>query len=365
MFFAIAASQATGLPAWGIFAGTVAASLVIKKEQHAFFTAIDTTELVSVLGDYYRENRDLMFSKMLLDPSVTSMFAVYDDVTDELPLPKLEIANIIKPGTNKAFQPTADALGFGARILKVRDIKFDIQILPTELHKKWLGYRRSQRRADGSHDMYEIPFEEFIMDYIIKSARNQLYLQAMYKGDYNSAGTTPATTMTGFATLVTDLIAAEVSSAGTGIVPVLGDDITSSNVITRLEAVYDSLGEPYKAVPTEMKVSPTIFDWYNRKYRTDFGANNNYAGMDRTRVQLDGTLCDVVREPGLAGSGRVMCSVRENFAYGCDTMSTATMEIQKDHRNIDIMGDFKAGVQFVHIDSDVLAVNELASDSLA
>lgn len=364
MFFSLAASQATGLPAWGIFGGTVLASLVVQKEKYALFTAIDTTELVQVLGDYYRENRDLMFSKMLLDPAVTSMFAVYDDVTDELPLPKLEVANIIKPGTNKAFQPTADALGFGARMLKVRDVKFDLQILPTELHKKWLGYRRTQRRSDGSHDIYEIPFEAFIMDYIIKSARNQLYLQAMYKGNYNAAGTTPAATMTGFAQLVTDLIAAEEAVAGTGIVPVDIPDFTAANVITNVEAVYDSLGEAYKGVPTEMKVEPNIFDWYNRKYRTDYGANNNYAGMDRGRINIDGTMCDLVREPGLSGTGRVMCSVKENFAYGCDTVSTATMEIQKNHRNIDILGDFKAGVQFVQIEPEILAVNELVSDGI-
>src|SRR5690606_5224203 len=141
------------------------------------------------------------------------MFQVYDDVTDELPLPSLSIANIIKPGVNKSFQATANAVAFDARILKVRDIKYDLFLEPTDLHKQWLSYKRSKRRSDGSHDPLELPFEAFIMERITVAARNQLYLNGMYKGTYNAAGTTPAATMTGFATLVTQLIAAEDTAA--------------------------------------------------------------------------------------------------------------------------------------------------------
>lgn len=364
--FSVLIGAATGIPPLGIFLTISALSFFTTKESgYALFTAIDTTELAAALGDYYRENRDIMVTETLLDPNVTEMFQVYDDVTDELPLPSLSIGDIIKPGVVKTFSGTANALDFDARILKVRDIKYDLFLEPTDLHKQWLAYKRAKRRSDGSHDPMEILFEAFIMERIATAARNQLYMNAIYKGTYNAAGTTPASTMTGFATLITSLIAAEVATPGTGITPVSVSDFTSSNVITNLEAVYDGLGEAYKAAPTHMKVEPTIFDWYVRKYRSDFGGNNDYSGMAVAKVRLDGTQCDVVRDPGLTGTGRVICSPKENFVYGCDAARPGAMILQPFDRGIKVMGDFKAGVQFAEIHSRAISTNELVSDGIA
>lgn len=354
--FSLLIGAATGLPAIGVFLAIFALSLFMKAPQLSLLTAIDTTELASALGDYYRENRDIMISKLLLDPTVSDKFSVYDNVTDELPLPNLDVSNIIKPGVVKTFSATADAVAIGARILKVRDIKYDLFVVPTDLHKQWLAYQRTSRRSDGSHDPYEIPFEQFILDYIMKSARNQLYLNAMFNGTYNAAGTTPASTMTGFATLVTSLVAG-------GLVPVSVADPTSSNIISVVESVYDGLDEAYKNQPTQMFANPTLFNFYVRKYRTDFGANTDYEGMKEGRVMIDGTMCELVREPGLGASNRLICGPKENFAYGCDTTATATMDIQKFDRGLKILGDFKAGVQFKLIEK-ALSVNELVSDGL-
>ena len=356
-FFSLAVGSATGIPVLGIFGAIVALSFIAKREQLSFLTAIDTTELASVLGDYYRENRDIMVTKLLLDPTMSDKFGVYDNVTDELPLPNLAVSNIIKPGVVKTFAATSGALDFGARILKVRDIKYDLFLVPTDLHKKWLAYNRTGRRSDGSHDPYEIPFEEFILNYIMGSAREQLYLSAIFNGTYNAVGTTPAATMTGFNTLVTSLIAA------TDVVPVTADDPTASNIITVVESVYDGLSEAYKNVPTQMFANPTNFNRYVRKYRELYGANNDYAGMKAGRVMIDGTNCELVREPGLGSSNRLICGPKDNFAYGCDTTATATMDIQKFDRGLKILGDFKAGVQFNLIEG-ALSVNELASDGL-
>lgn len=351
--FSLMVGAATGIPAVGIFLSIAVLSAFTKREELAMFTAIDTTELTSVLGDYYRENRDIMISKLLLDPSMSDKFAVYDNVTDELALPNLAINDIIKPGVVKTFAATASALDFGARILKVRDIKYDLMIVPTDLHKKWLAYNRMNRRTEGSHDPFEIPFEEYILNYIMGSAREQLYLKGIFNGTYNAAGTTPAATMTGFATLVTDLITA------TTITPVSIANPTSTNIIDVVEAVYDGLDEAYKNVPTQMFANPTLFNYYVRKYRLDYGANQDYEGMKNGRVMIDGTSCELVREAGLGASNRLICGPKDNFIYGCDTASTATMDIQKFDRGLKILGDFKAGVQFAQV-TGALSVNALA-----
>jgi len=355
--FSLFVGGATGIPALGIFGAVIALSFAVKKENLAFLTAIDTTELTTALGDYYRENRDIMVTQLLLDPTLSDKFAVYDDVTDELPLPNLDVADIIKPGVVKTFAATTGALAFGARILKVRDIKYDLFIVPTDLHKKWLAYKRSNRRTDGSHDPWEMPFEEFILNYIMQAARNQLYLKGIFLGSYNAAGTTPGSTLTGFNSLVTSLV------ASSDITPVNVADPTDSNIITVVEGVYDGLDEAYKNVPTQMFANPTLFNYYVRKYRGEFGANNDYEGMKNGRVLIDGTMCELVREPGLGTSNRLICGPKDNFAYGCDTQATATMDIQKFDRGLKILGDFKAGVQFNLIEG-ALSVNELASDGL-
>lgn len=359
--FSLFIGAATGLPATGIFLAIALFSLLVSRPQLSLFTAIDITDLAAACGDYYRENRDILTSELLLDPNITEKFQVYDNVTDELPLPKMDIGNILQPGIVKTFVPTPDAIAFDARILKVRDVKFDLQLVPTVLHKQWLGYKATKRRSDGSKDPWDLPFEAFIMMKISEAARNQLYLQAMFNGTYNAAGNTPASTMTGVNSLITNLI-------GSGdIVPVSIADPTSTTVIAAVEAVYDGLGEAYKGVATEMKVSPTIYDWYTRQYRKDFGAHNDYDGMKRGRTLIDGTNCELVREPGLGTSLRMIATRKENFAYGCDTYATATMDIQKFDRTLKVLGDFKAGVELHEIGSAnnlAISVNELVSDSL-
>jgi hypothetical protein len=202
-----------------------------------------------------------------------------------------------------------------------------------------------------------MPFEQFILDYISQNARNQLYLNAMFKGVYNASGTTPASTMNGWASLVTSLVAAG------DITPVDSANISASNVIDVLELVHDGLDEAYKGVMTQMFVEPQVFDWYTRKYRTEYGANNDYEGMRRGRVLLDGTMCEVVREPGLSNTGRVICAPQENFAYGCDTGFSTTLEIQRFDRGLKILGDFKAGVEFMQLGGAV-SVNKLSTDVL-
>lgn len=311
-------------------------------------TSIDITALAAALGAYHREHRDELVTEILLDDDFTQDMDVMDDVTDEVPLPSLALADLIKPADPTTFTPTANALKFGARTLKARAIKVDLLLIPQVLEKTWLGKLKSTK------DPVDMPFEAFIMSYINSKIKENLRLQAIYRGVYNAAGTTPITTMDGFLKLIADEITA------TNIAPIVTGAITSANVVDKLEATYDGLGEAYKGVPTVMKVNPQIFDWYNRKYRADFGSNQDYKGMKTMRRPLDGTLCELVREPGLGTSQRVIASPAENFTYGVDTANGYTMDVQKFDRSLKILIDLKAGVNFKEIHARALAVNDQA-----
>lgn len=311
-------------------------------------TSIDITALAAALGAYHREHRDELVTEILLDDDFTQDMEVMDDVTDELPLPSMALTDLIKPADPVNFTPTANALAFGARTLKVRGIKVDLLLIPQVLEKTWLGKMKSAK------DPVDMPFEAFIMSYINSKIKENLRLQAIYRGVYNAAGTTPLTTMDGYLKLIADEITA------TNIAPIVTGAVTSANVVDKIEQTYDGLGEAYKGASTIMKCNPQIFDWYNRKYRLDFGGNQDYKGMKSMRRPIDGTNCELVREPGLGTSQRLICTPAENFVYGVDTANGYTMDVQKFNRSLKILIDLKAGVQLKEIHARALAVNDQA-----
>ncbi|MGV3588591.1 MAG: hypothetical protein ACO1OF_16415 [Adhaeribacter sp.] len=310
-------------------------------------SAIKVDELNEKLGDYLREDRDILISEVLQNPVLNDRFEFWDDVKDEVPLPALTIGNLVKPANAASFQPNPDALKFSARMLKVRGMKVDLLLIPSQLEKTWLG-KYNQKGSDA----YQMPFETFIMNYIVQKAKEEMYLDAIYRGVYNAAGTTAKDTMDGLLTLVkSEITAGEITPIVTGV-------ITADNIIDKAELVYDSLGEAYKGKATQMTVSPTLFDWYNRKYRSQYGANTNYAGMGG-KLLLDGTNCELVKEPALAGSQRMMVTPVENKVYGFDSASDSNNIItQVFERSIKVMIDFKAGVQLKEIHARALAVND-------
>jgi hypothetical protein len=339
-----------------LVSGTVFTGLAMLSTmpQGALLSALNLSDLTTKLGDYHREHRNILISEILLDESFDEKFEVLDDITDELPLPSMNITDIVKPANPVTFSPTSNALVFGARVLKVRGCKVDLQIVPQQLEKTWLG---KMKRAN---DPWDMPFEQFIWSYIIQKAKENIHLQGIFRGEYDATGTTPIDTMDGFLKLVADEI------GDSNITPVLTGPITENNVVASLLKVYDSLGEAYKNQTAVMKVNPQIYDWYSRKFAPVLNSSlvaTDVAAMlanPLTRsMPLSGTNAILQREPGLGQSQRVMCSLKENFVLGVDTLNNYSFDVQKFDRSIKILIDFKVGVQFKEIHGRALAVNDV------
>jgi|GEM_PF-2297403 len=346
----IVIASVTGWNPWAVSAIVLAFTLFVKTPERSLLNALSITELTTKLGDYFRSDKDTIFSKLLLGMNIDDRFDVWDDCADEVPMPNLLMEDIVQPGLDPTFSPTADAIKFGARVLKVRDWKVDLQIIPKVLHKSWLA----KYKKKGS-DVFDMPFEQYVMEAIIKKAQENIRLKALYKGVYNGAGSAPADIFNGLLKLVADEITAtNIAAQVTGV-------ITADNVIDKVLIVYDGLGEAYKGVPTIIPASPTIFDWYVRKDKALYGANTNQEKMQRTAVQIDGTMCTLLREPGLAGSQRLICTTPDNAVYGVDSLNDSNnIEIQKFDRTLKLLIDAKAGVDFKQIDADCLSVNDQA-----
>lgn len=350
-------STITGVSPGIISVGLIAISL-IPTPQGALLTAIKVTDLNTKLGAYLRDYKEVLIAEMLLNQPFENDLEVWDDVTDEVPMPNLSISDLVKPGLDPTFSATADALSFDARTLKVRDAKVDLLLVPTALHKTWLGKFRTKK----GKDVFDMPFEQFVMNYIIEKVQENIHLKALFKGVYNASGTTPTDTMNGFLKIIADEITA------TKITPIVTGVITSANVADKLLAVYDGLGEAYKQGRTQASVSPQIFDWYARKFSPLHNASivaSDVSGLAEmplmNALPLHGTNCIIKRQAGLAGSQRIIITPRENMVFGTDSMSDFNnIEVQRFDRTLKLLMDFRIGAQFKEIQANALAVNEQA-----
>jgi len=308
----------------------------------AFFQSLDISQLVSVLGAYCQENRNILTTNVLLDDMEATRFNVLEDVTDEVPLPNLDISDIVKPADPTTFSPTTNALKFGARILRARACKVDLQLIPQILEKSWLGKTKSPTNP------IEMPFEEFIMNYIIQKAKENIRLNAIYQGVYNASGSTSGATMDGFDTL----LAAEIAASNANIVGVTTGTLTSSNIAVKLQLIYDSLGEAFKNMPVVADLAPQHFDWYVRLFQPVINptlvVTNGAAAMQYpvvTEVPLIGTNAMLRREPGKPTTSPIFFTPKENLYKGIDS-SVFNIDVQKFDRTIKILMDFKVGVNF-------------------
>lgn len=318
---------------------------------------INLTELNAALGDYCRENKVDIFEQLLFSDDFQNRYNVLDGITDETPLVVTTVDSIVKPADPENFTPSNDVIKFTPRMLKVRGMKVDVKIIPQLLYKSWLSMGRTAGRADAT----KLELEEFIIRHLLGKAREDILLRILYKGIYNAAGTTPVDCMNGYLKIIADEITATNITTGKNNLVTTGA-ISQANVIDKLESIHDKLEAKYKEVPTEIKVSDQIFMWYQRAYRAEYGANMDFKGMGGTfmrRLRLDGTNCDVIAEPGLGTSQRVICTTKENMVLGTDLLSDANnIETEKFERTLKFMMDFAMGVNFVRIDDGGFVTNE-------
>jgi hypothetical protein len=300
--------------------------------------------LTTNLGAYYRDNKDMLVTSLLLglfDPNnpnnINDRISLMDGVTDEVPMPKLAVADIVKPANSASFSATSNALVWTNRTLKVRRFKADLQIIPEEYEKTFLAYKKTP----GSLNEKKMIFEEYIVTEVIKRA-NENVRKALFQGTYNSGGTAVNDIVSGVKTLLDAEVTATTLTPTTLVAP------TTSNVITQIEDVFDDLGEPYKMAQDLVCILPTA--WYTtlvRANRSTLGRNSVY-GSDQ--LTLDGySNCKIVHEPYLTGN-RVIITPKSNIVVGVDTTDEYNnIRFQEFERTIKMMVDGKIGIDFKDI----------------
>lgn len=140
-----------------------------------------------------------------------------------------------------------------------------------------------------------------------------------------------------------------------------GAPITQSNAIDQLEGIADKVPSHLINKDLVMLVEPEVAKFYNRDYRATYGTKQDYQGF--THTMLDGTNITIVPEPGLAETGGIITTLRNNLVWMTGLLGGGpnSFIIEKSKRNIDIMADFQAAPDLAI--AEYVWVNEAAVDA--
>jgi hypothetical protein len=314
--------------------------------------ALNITDLTDSLGEYFRKSPAVLTKGLTATMKSVEHF-VLQQVKDELPLVNLGSTSILQPSLRDgSWSPIDDALEFPVRILKARPVKVDLEIVPESLFNTFLGYAASAGSSDPGS---KLPLEAYIFDEVIRRVKDDLELKAIFKGDYDAAGTTPAATMDGLLKLIADSITA------TEITPTTTGAITASNAVAKVELIVDAAiaaNPAITSVPAKCYVSPKIFNFYNQNYRATYGALPYNKEFQKTFLELSPNV-ELVSMPGMGTSSRIILTTADNIHLGMDLMGDMTnIVVEKEKRVINMMIDFVAGIQFAR--PELMFVNEQA-----
>jgi hypothetical protein len=292
-----------------------------------------------------------IITSMMYQPKFENRIEVLEDAIDEIPLPIMQFGDPLAPLANaENVTYKTGIVEADAQILKVRDCIMAIKIVPWKLRATYLGFlaKENLKQKANKQDPFYMPFEDFVLMKLSERATEVMYMNAIFKGVRNSAGTTSTDLMDGYLKKITDAITAtDLSVVATGA-------ITSANVYAKLLEVYDSFSEAQKQNTVNIHVSPVLFDWMQRIMNP---LTNTTTFLPRTQAELmaerimnamplAGTNAILFREPGMATSQRIIATAPNNLFLGFhNDPSTQVFEIQKEDLTLKVLFVFKAGAE--------------------
>jgi hypothetical protein len=295
---------------------------------------IDFSGLPDKMKGYSLKEGETLLSTILIDDQEFLQYMdLLVDVADEQALTQMFIDSVLQPGGKDTFNAKGTAQ-FKNRIGKVRACKIDFTLTPKQINAMWKGYLGRINKSKRG-DVYDAPFQQYILDKIASKGKEEIRLAAMFKGVYDEDSNNANRVFDGLLPLLSDagVLAASQIFAGA--------PVTQANAIDQLEGVADKV--PSHLVNTDLValVEPDIAKFYNRDYRATYGTKQDYAGFEHKL--LDGTRIEIVPEPGLAETGGIVVTPRNNLVWMTGVLNSQdAFIIEKRRRNIDIMADFEA-----------------------
>lgn len=336
LFGALVALVSGFNPAYGAVI-SFAGSTIAQAPAGSLHAGVDLSAVVSDLGAYLQvpktaiEIWSRLFTGLELNPyltkkgGVTGSYAGVASSTSELMQP---FQQGFTPKGTTTFTPFMNQV-YRAKVDFLLDNIDDVV-------GSWLMFLH-----DETVERKDWPLVRFIVEKELLPKLVEEMNAAMCRGVYvaPTAGTagTSLGTMNGLLKIVADQITA------TALTPIATGTIAASTGLDKFETFADGIDPKYSGKGGVIFCSKTLERYYKSDYRATFGATNDQAAKNQTK--LDHYNIEIVGLEGFATSSRMVFVQKGNLLGLYDKIFTpSTFQVQQDKRDVILMSDWHIGV---------------------
>ena len=315
------------------------------------------TDLTANLQEYVSDNPAIFGKHFVPLNDMFDFMSIYPNIEDKQPLLELAVSDPNQPGNRASFAPKENVLNWKNRTLVVKNAEITLQFKQSEIESMWRSYLAKIAQEQSRGNVYDFPFESYMMQKVIEKSKDQIRRLSVWKGALNATGTTSADIMDGYLTKIAADITGGAIPAGNVFT---GAAITASNAEAQFNGVRDLLITQY---PEYMNMdlvcfaAPENVHYYSTNYQANHDSlpyNNEFK-----KTMLEGlSNCPIIPEIGLTGSDRIVLTPVGNLAYGNDAAERmSNIEIEKKDRTVTVLVDWKQGVEYAI--AELLLTNSL------
>lgn len=315
--------------------------------------SVNFTTLASELTAYYLQHKDTIHTELEIglfdgNHSINRNFTYVPNVIDELALTEIETDDFLHqhvPTSASTFNPQANVLTPKARKLKMRAFEGDLQFQDKLIQKTHLMYLGKMKQlANSNSPDKEQTFVEYLFWDVIMAKAKRTLRKAIFQASFDD--TAPFSwlkILDGWETL----IAAAVTAAE--IAPITVGSATTSNIIGKVETVFDTLSTEVKGAAD--LVCALRSDHYALWVRADRAANGRNSSYDSNgTLTIDGySNCKVIEEPDFTTTK--IAIYRTSNPVVSTSSGDGTWEFQRADRLTKMMLSGDVGLQFTSINS--------------
>jgi hypothetical protein len=303
-------------------------------------TDINIELILSEFGKYYEQagqNRQRLFRALMQAPETLLKLSIPIKTKDTIyRMANFQFQKLMQP-FQKAFTPQGGVKFFPNEI-RLRQIKIDLDLFPHDIEDSWLGFLG----GDSSRDLTSWPIVRWLMEeYIVNQVQEEKELDAIYKGVYNPAGTTPSDTMDG---IKQQLLKGVNADYPINVIDGIGE-FSEDTIFDQLEEYDEKISELYQGKPLVHYVAQK---WV-RKFQQAKRANGYYFidGPNKIDASIDFTAHVVVGLPSMNGTNDIFTTFKDNLIHVTKRdFSLANFDMQKFDRQVKLLLDWWEAVGF-------------------
>ncbi|HZV71640.1 MAG TPA: hypothetical protein VFG10_18945 [Saprospiraceae bacterium] len=310
--------------------------------------SVDFTEAAS-FQNYIRTYQEQLLSKLFSGFSTGDLITPLEGVKGEKILTEMLLGTLVHRW-KKTFDPTVGAIDYKPRTITVSPAKVDLQVYPQEYEEQYLGMSRKP-----GFKVDDFPFQAFVLGKVFEKMAEEKETAIWTGVKTGSAVTDPLTNLVnGFLKQIADAVtASEITEVSTGA-------LTEADIIDQCEAVHAGLSPAQRRAKTFGFVSLDTYSLYLRAYRDQISKYTKVEQMNGTEmVRLDFAPAWLVPTVGMDVTDKIIFTDPANLYHAYDGANDGdTIMIEKNHRALDLMIDFKFGAGIGIMSNKVLRIND-------